>query len=70
MLTSEEILNAAEEVANTTPQTKLEEFCGVSSETLEEVLNASSYEMTPEEEVWFVSGIVVALRAKQVQSGE
>lgn len=68
MLTSKEILAAAKDVAETTPETKLEDFCGISPVTLDEVLSSATEPMNDVEQTYFVSGLVVALRAVRVQN--
>jgi len=69
MITSKELLDAAKDVAETTPETKLEDFCGISSATLDEVLSSAAEPMNEQEQTYFISGIVVALRAVHVQNG-
>ena len=68
MLTSDELLAAAKDVAESSAGTKLVDFCGITPETLDEVLGSAAEPMSDEEQTYFVSGIVVALRAVHVKN--
>lgn len=70
MLTSTEILAAVKDVAEGKTETKLEDFCGVSSDTLDEVISASNPAMDENEQIFFASGLIVALRAVYVKQND
>ncbi len=65
MLTFNDLVMAAKEIADAPEDSDLEELCGVTEEALLQFIHAAETPMSEEEQTWFSSGLLVALRARQ-----
>jgi len=63
MITFNDLMAAAEDIAEVSEDVNLEEFAGISEEVLVEFLAAADVPMNDEEQSLFSGGMLIALRA-------